>query len=299
MKTNNKNRKYLLWGIGNAGEGVVAMVASTYFAIYLTDVAMLPLGVFTFVSLFTSIFALVMVPVAGAILVSVKGLKWGRYRSWLILLPPIAVVFYLLTFTPIPGNVALTTILVLIGYCGSAACWNVVYASNVSLMAELTLNKNLGNELTSQRMIGSSGGRMLGNFFTPLIVAAVALRSTEAAGYRAAILVMGVVYILTNWIHFKISKGSEIKLQQDGEPEQQIEDTSKTEMQKMSLIEILKALFANPQLLITLMIDTTSNIAGIVLPSLAVYYYKYVAQDMTMVASHMLTIGICGMIGHF
>ena len=274
------------WGIGNIGEGVVSMVTSTYFMIFLTDTAMLPLGLVSVIAMIGSILDFLMVPVSGAILVSTKPMRWGRYRSWLLVCPPLVVLFYLLCFTVVEGSQLLTAACALLGYTGGKIAWNIVYASNVSLTAIMSRAAKSKTNLTYQRMMGSNLGRLLGNSLTPAIVEAVAVYLGEVNGYRITILIMGAVYILTSLIHFQISH----KQRDDSD------EPVKTQ-EGMPVSEIMKIVMVEPKLLLTLLIDLTSNIASLVLPSLAVYYYKYCAEAPAMVSTHMLITGFGGLAG--
>lgn len=280
-----KEKKQLLWGVGNVGEGLVSMVTTTYFLIFLTDTAMLPLGMVSAIAMIGSVLDFLMVPVSGALLVSTKPMKWGKYRSWLLVCSPLVVLFYLLCFTVVKDSYLLTGACALIGYVGGKVAWNVVYAANVSLTEVLVRQSQTKTKLTSQRMMGSNLGRLLGNSLTPAIVAAVAVRMGEANGYRITILIMGAVYIVTCLIHFDISR----------EKAEKNEITEKKD--KLSVTEIIKVIMVEPRLLTTLIVDLTSNVASLVLPSLAVYYYKYCSSDPSMVSTHMLIIGFGGLAG--
>ena len=280
-----RDAKKYLWGVGNIGEGVVSMVTSTYFIIFLTDTAMLPLGLVSLISLVGSILDFLLVPLSGTLLVSTKPMKWGRYRSWLLLCPPLVVLFYLLCFTVVSGNQMMTALCALLGYVGGKVAWNIVYASNVSLTAVLSGGSK--TKMTAQRMMGSNIGRLLGNSLTPAIVAAVAVHMGEVNGYRVTILVMGTVYILTCLIHFWISKDcSETGVSGENQKKD-----------RMKASEVIQILLVEPRLFLTLVIDLTSNVASLVLPSLAVYYYKYCAAQPGMVSTHMLIIGFGGLAG--
>lgn len=280
-----RDAKKYLWGVGNIGEGVVSMVTSTYFIIFLTDTAMLPLGLVSLISLVGSILDFLLVPLSGTLLVSTKPMKWGRYRSWLLLCPPLVVLFYLLCFTVVSGSQMMTALCALLGYVGGKVAWNIVYASNVSLTAVLSGGSK--TKMTAQRMMGSNIGRLLGNSLTPAIVAAVAVHMGEVNGYRVTILVMGTVYILTCLIHFWISKDcSETGVSGENQKKD-----------RMKSSEVIQILLVEPRLFLTLVIDLTSNVASLVLPSLAVYYYKYCAAQPGMVSTHMLIIGFGGLAG--
>ena len=275
------------WGIGNIGEGVVSMVTSTYFIIFLTDTAMLPLGMVSVIAFIGSVLDFLLVPLSGVVLVSAKSMKWGRYRSWLLVCPPFVILFYLLCFTVVEGSQWMTAACALIGYVGGKTTWNIVYSSNISLTAILSKRAHTTTKFTSQRMMGSNIGRMLGNSLTPAFVAVIAARMGEANGYRMTILIMGAVYLVTSLIHFSISSSYDSAIQ----------NAVVAEQEKLSFREIVKVLVVEPRLLVTLVIDLTSNVASLVLPSLAVYYYKYFTTDPTLVSTHMLIIGFGGLAG--
>ena len=274
------------WGVGNIGEGVVSMVTSTYFMIFLTDTAMLPLGLVSVITLTGSILDFLLVPLSGALLVSTKPLKWGRYRSWLLICPPFVILFYLLCFTVVRSDQLLTAACALIGYIGGKAAWNIVYTANVSLTAILSRKLNTTTKLTSQRMMGSNIGRMLGNALTPALVAAIATRIGEANGYRMTILIMGAIYLLTTLMHFSISSicsGEDV--------------TEQKQQEKMPFRAVVGIFKVEPRLLLTMIVDLTSNVASLVLPTLAVYYYKYFTNNTALVSTHMLIIGFGGLAG--
>ena len=194
-------RKKFLWGIGNVGEGVVTMVTSTYFMIFLTDTALLPLWMVSLISITGSVLDFFLVPLSGVLLDSVRFTRWGRYRSWLLVCPPLVVLFYVLCFT-VTGSVATTALCALLGYLGGKAAWNLVYSANVTLTATLSREDKIGTKFTSQKMIGSNLGRMLGNALTPALVSAFAVHMSEAASYQMTIFVLGIFYIASSLIHF-------------------------------------------------------------------------------------------------
>lgn len=286
-ETSMQKIKDHFWGIGNIGEGVVSMVTSTYFLIFLTDTAMLPLGMVSAIAFIGSVLDFLLVPLSGAVLVSTKPMKWGRYRSWLLVCPPFVILFYLLCFTVIRDSQWMTAACALIGYVGGKTAWNIAYSSNVSLTAILSKKAHTTTKFTSQRMMGSNIGRMLGNSLTPALVASIAVHMGAANGYRMTILIMGAVYLVTLLIHFSISSSYDST--------DLTEDANQKE--KLAFREIVRVLAVEPRLFVTLVIDLTSNVASLVLPSLAVYYYKYFTTNPTLASTHMLIIGFGGLAG--
>ena len=147
------SKKMLLWGIGTAGEGFISSISGTYLAIFLTDVALVPVAVSGGIMLVTSIVGFVMATITGGIIASVKPMPWGRLRSWLLVAPPVAVLFFMLHFTAIPGNVFMTTVLVVLGYSVAVTAWNFAYAADVSLTNILGSTQEERNKFNSQRII--------------------------------------------------------------------------------------------------------------------------------------------------
>lgn len=280
-----KISKYF-WGMGNIGEGVVSMVTSTYFIVFLTDTAMLPLGIVSAITIIGSVLDFVLVPLSGAVLESTRPMRWGKYRSWLLVCPPFVILFYLLCFTVVPNSYLLTAACALLGYIGGKVAWNIVYTANVSLTALLSVEAHTSTKFTSQRMMGSNIGRMLGNSLTPAMVAAIAIHMGEANGYRLTILIMGAVYLATSLLHFYISSSC---VHTGG--------CAPGRREKLTFAEIAKVVAVESRILLTMVVDLTSNIASLVLPSLAVYYYKYCAGEPGLISTHMLVIGFGGLAG--
>ena len=121
------NSKMLLWGVGIAGEGFISMMSSTYLSYFLTDVAGLSVELSGTVLLITSIAAFILATVTGAIIASVKPLKWGRLRSWLLVAPPVATLGFVLHFTSFLGKPVLSAVVTTISYIVASFAWNLAF----------------------------------------------------------------------------------------------------------------------------------------------------------------------------
>ena len=287
MEEKKTSKKMLLWGIGTAGEGFISSISGTYLAIFLTDVALVPVALSGGIMLVTSIIGFVMATITGGIIASIKPMPWGRLRSWLLVAPPVAVLFFMLHFTAIPGNVFMTTVLVILGYAVAVSAWNFAYAADVSLTNILGNTQEERNKFNSQRMMGSNIGRLMGNYLTPILVAFLSgTGMSEAMSYPVLVFIAGMFFMGAELIQFALSKGKEEEYHRENNTDDQT-----------LLKDIIETLKTNSQLLVTLCIDLTSNMAGIALPSLAVYYYKYVFEAPAFVSTHMLCIGLSGLCG--
>ena len=78
-----------LYGLPSFGFQIFIYVELMFFSAFLTDAVKMPVALAGSVLMITSIFDLIWVPVAGIILQK-SNLKWGKFRSWLLIGPPVA-----------------------------------------------------------------------------------------------------------------------------------------------------------------------------------------------------------------
>ncbi len=280
-----KNKRLRLWGAADIGEGFISTVSNTYFSMFLTDIALLPLGLVSVVMMITSVFDFVVAPIAGALITMIKPGKWGRLRSWFVYMPLITTVAYALCYVPVSSGVVCAALITLF-YCIARCTYNITWASNLSMIDLVADSPSTRTKLTSQRMAGFNIGKLSSGYVTPVLVAAVAVSIGDRYSYAVMMIVAGVVMTAGYAVHFFLSAGYEDTASTVGDSEPRV-----------GLKQILQALVTNPQLLVTVLIDLTSNMGSFLLPALATYYYKYVAQDTNLLALHMLLTGFGGLAG--
>lgn len=284
-----KDKKLRFWGAADIGEGFLSTVSNTYFSLFLTDVALLPLSAVSFVMMITSVFDFIAAPVAGGIISGTKPMKWGKIRSWLLVAPPIAMIFSALSYIPY-SSATFTVISITVCYIIARAAYNISWAGNLSLINVVADTPDVRTKLTSQRMAGFNIGKLSCGYITPVLASAFASAFGEKYSYALVLLIAGILLVLGQLTHFAISKGYENSLNSD-------EAIDLADEKPVSLKEMFVALGTNPQLLITVCVDLTSNMGSFLLPALATYYYKYVAEDMALMSLHMLLTGFGGLIG--
>lgn len=278
-------KKYMLWGIADVGEGLVAFISGTYLSFFMTDVALIPLSITSVAMFVMSAGDFILASTAGTAILMLPAGRWGRLRSYLLICPVIAAVFFVIHFMSFGNNIIITALIITIAYILARCMYNLTFVANLSLINVIARDQTEKNQLSSQRMIGSNLGRMLANTVTPVLITLFAVQCSEKALYLMIMAGGGVVYILFNWIHFWLA----------GEREKAVNDYS--EQDKFKLKDIFYALLTNARLFVIVLIDLTSNVTSIVLPALAVYYYKYVFQQPQLTALHMLLTGVAALGG--
>lgn len=112
------------YGVGDMGFSLMASVETFFFVFFLTNVAKFPLVTVALIGTVTSIVDAVLSPFYGAIIEGTKPMKWGKYRSWMLICPPLVVILYMFQYTKINGE-GTAAIIVTLGFILSHIVWNI------------------------------------------------------------------------------------------------------------------------------------------------------------------------------
>ncbi len=277
----------IFWGIGDAGFQMMVNIESVYFIFFLSDVAKFPVTVVTIVALITSISDFICAPLGGMIINISKPMRWGKIRSWLLVTPPAIIVFFTLQFTYINHTVN-GAILVVVGYICGHFIWNIAYAANVAVITLMSHTSEERMHLNSNRIIWFNIGRIINSYAVAVIVTHFRTSCGEnPALYSIGAFCTSLVMMLGYYAHFKMSEAYVSKDQME----------NKVANDRLNIKEILGVFSGNKNLVALMLADLTSNISQNMTPALAIYYYKYVAQNSSLLATQLLLNAICGMLG--
>ena len=273
------------WGIGNLFFAIMTGIETAYFTAFLTDAIKFPLVLSNTIMLVTSTIDFLISPFAGIIISSTKAMKWGKIRSWVKLCPPLIVLFYTLEFAGI-NNAPSGAVFTIAAFTMTHLLWNLADAANISLISVIAPDGPDRLHLNSRRMMGSSGGRMLSSYVVPYILVFYASMVKEQ---RYLYMLMAFTASVLMWVgftvHFKLSEGYETT------------DTKYETRTQLGAKDIWAVISNNRHLAAIFISDLTSNLGGVVLPSLAYYYYNYVLQQPALLPIHMLSTGLGSFFG--
>jgi sugar (glycoside-pentoside-hexuronide) transporter len=261
-----------LFGLPSFGFQFFVNMEVFFFAAFLTDYAKIPMALAGTVLMVTSIFDIIWVPTAGVI-VEKSNMKWGRYRSWLLVGPPLAALFFILQFFKI-GSPITNAILISIGFIVSHLIWNTFYAAHIAMNNSMTTVREERISMSSNRgmfnalgAIGFSliGAKMISSFGT----------NNPALGYTLTVVVTGIVMILCYYALFAMTKDYAFH-----------PDANKAEKakNKMSIVDMLKQIVVNPPLIGLLLSELGRYLGRFVIFGFAFYYFKYVVNNLAVIA---------------
>ncbi len=286
-RINNKIKTF--FGIADAGFSFMTFVETSYFTPFLTNYAMLPNALVVLITTITGIADIISSLVAGVFL-DKSNLKWGKYRSWLLVGPPFVVLFYIFQFTNI-GSPTLAAIIISLGFIISHTVWNVSWTANMSLVSVLTDDPKERAFLSSRRAAGSTVGKVVASYLTmPLVLFFTGIFGEGSSlGFTVTAGLFAVAMMIAYYIHFVISKGYEEPINSSS-----IKTQAK---QGPSLGDMFKSVFSNKNLVLFVISDFTKLIGYYLLMAASFYYFNYVTNSIALQPVFLLVFNIAGFIG--
>jgi GPH family glycoside/pentoside/hexuronide:cation symporter len=274
------------WGLEEVGEGFT-MGGGIYQTFFITDIARLSLPLFSFYTMITSILDFIISPLTGILIDATKPMKWGKLRSWLLIMPPIAVVAAIFKYVAFP-NQTVTMWVLIVAFAVYSIAFNTGNIANYSLIPAMCAYEDEKQALASNRIAGNAIGRMIMGFVTPLAIIPLTGMFGNA-GYTINSFAITFSLMIFYLVHFKLSKGYE-------------GNGTSASTKRATFKEMAKAVAANPQLVAVMFADMTSTIGTFMLPGLLVYMYRYVIADgqmMGLLATHNLVVSFGSLIGAY
>ena len=280
-----------LYGTGDYFFALMTSVETYFFNYFLTNIANFAGGVVTTIALITSIVDAGLSWIYGSVVNAVKPGRFGRYRTWLVMVPWIVPFLYTFQFLKI-GDGPLAYVLIMLGFILSHIGWNLCWAANITLVSVVGGTPEGRAALAASRAtwIQLSGitfgyiGPPLATFFGAII--------GEHNSYAALAFVLGWLMVLGYFVNFLVTTGHE-EIEITGGPAQKPSKTG------ASAKDMVKSLFQNSHLCFLLLADIPRFTARFVPGAVAVYYFQYVANDTGMLPPFLLLTNLGAFVGSF
>ena len=280
--------KYL-FGVGDAGFNLMSNIETFYFMSFLTG-----LGGFSpaIAGIINSVFSTVdacLSWIYGGILNGTKAKKWGRYRSWLILLPWIVPVLYAFQFIRIAENEILSAIVIIAAAISSHVVWNIGYVANATLISVVGQTAEERATLASSRGTWNNIGSLLFSYLGLPLATLLAGFVGEKNQWAAAAFALGILMVLGYYAHFKMTEGYE-EIETEASPKA---------TNKVTVPEMFRSLFQNPQLLILMIADLAKWCVKFVTAASAIYYFRDAMGNPGLMVPYSLAIALAAIVGSF
>ena len=294
-KTGLSKSLKMFYGVGDFGFTLMSNIESYHFNVFLTNLAQFPLAMVTLITTIASTVDAVLSWMYGAILNSVKPMKWGRYRSWLVAIPWLVPFLYAFQFIKL-GDGWVSAIVIIIAAIASHVAWNFAYVANVSMISVAGKTPEERSQLSSTRAAWANLSKVVFSYVGPGLAAVMAGLIGEVNQYGAAAFVLGCVMAVLYYAHFRMFDGYE-EVQTSQETARKTE--KKAAKDKTRGMDLIRALLQNPPLIALLVADLAKFMFNFVLMGIADYYFKYVAGNSSMTSLYILVTNIFCVVGAY
>ena len=239
----------MTFGLSEIGALLVASIGTQYFPFYLTNVLMLSAASMGGVLLITRVFDIVTILLSSVVEEKVV-LKWGKCRSWVGLMCPIAAVIGIIQYSGIgAGNGKV--VIACICYVLFFGFFNFGRTAQMALLNTIGKTPEERGQLSARKaQFASVSGVVFNSTFLPLLLltsgAAEKSQATQR-GFLIAAAVFMLIYLVLQMLLFVTSKPYDL-------PGTGMDETSKKV--RLSGKEMAEQIFKNPPLMLMLVAET-------------------------------------------
>lgn len=283
-----KSKKWTLlgWGIGDFGFQLMIMVSVSFFSAFLTDYAELPLAMAGVIMTITGIGDAITQPFSG-VLVTKSNMRWGKYRSWYIVGPPLILLFFVLGYTKI-GNDFVTAAIIFVTYVACRFTFNCVWAAHLALIPYVGKNNEERSFLSASRGIWQTAGSFV---FSAIGIAILTKLTSGPLGKVNGFTVFALIFAIFMWIGYTISF---IATKGTPEPTQATEAKAKKKVDAKSFV---MAIVKNPPLLFLMLAEVGRNMSQFMFTSFVYYYFAYTTDAILLYSVFMTATNVVKLVG--
>ncbi len=259
-----------------------------YFTAFLTEYARFSMATAGIILSITGVVDILCAFFAGIILQKATLRFGGKYRSWFLIGPPLLAPLFVLQFTKIGGDL-LAAFIIIIGFLTSHLLWNVVFTASGAMVSRLSRLPEEITILSTNRAQGMSCAGLIFSVAGLPMVLFFAAHTNEVSGFTLASVVFALFMILGYWYVYKITAGKD--------PYDESAKTDSRNEASRSVMETIRLVFDNPPLLWLIIAETFRNTYYAIVMAFAIYYFKYVVNDLAFMSVFLLATSIAALFG--
>ncbi|MBR2527116.1 MAG: MFS transporter [Blautia sp.] len=282
------------FGVGDLGFNWMTNIETYYYAYFLTNVAQFPLALVSLIQTVGSVVDAALSWTYGILLNKMKPMKWGRYRSMLLVVPWLVPFLFLFQFKAF-GTGIVGALIIILGCITSHIAWNIPYVANMAIINVASGSSDDRNTLSAIRTLWTYIARMTYSYVGPGLVAFFTAKLTASNAYAATAFACAAVMVAGYLAHFVMFKGYE----ETGEEEMArlAKQAQHTEAKGGKKVGIWQAIAANPQILGVLLSYLFYMMYSFCYSAFAVYYGQYVALDPGFMTRFLLIANLLAVLG--
>lgn len=283
-----------IFGLSEITALFVASLNTQHFAFYITDILLISPMVMGTVLMVTRSFDIATILIS-SVVEERMNLKWGKYRSWLLIMIPLAFVAGVIQYSGL-GGTANAKLMV------SAVCYVLFFGFfNFGRTAQMALLNTIGTTPEERAMLSARkaqfaamAGIILNATFIPLALFFSGGESkTDITGtaFFLTVVIFQVIYLVAQMGLFKGSKEYDLPVDEKNG------DGATIKKNKLTGSEMVQQIVKNPPLMLMLVSETCKTVANTLVLSMVIYYFRVVAEDLTLQPIFATSLSLAGFVG--
>jgi len=268
------------YGFASLTFTLMISLATQYYAIFLTDVAMISAGHVALIMLITHTVDAFSIPITGSIIQKSR-FRWGQFRTWLLFPPLFTCIFFTLTFTNLPLSYGYKVVYLSLVYMIAHISLNFAYNAHLGLISVLAKGGEERLRLSTRNFQFRMGSQILYAYIVLGILYRLSATSTTW-GYFYTVGILAVIQVFGYWFLF-----FQIRDYDKYDPCNNLKESN-----RWTIIEMARQLIGNRPLLTIISADIALNLGVYSLGAMAAYYFKYAAQNEQLMKPYNLILAL-------
>lgn len=275
----------IFYGVGDCGYTLTTNVESYFFSFFLTNMAQYSMATISVITTVTSVVCAILVGVAGGIINSSKPMRWGRYRSWLVVIPWLIPLIYPFQFVKI-GDGVVSGLIIMAAAIISHTLWQFPYVASISMISVAGKTQEERAQLSSTRAMWNSFSKVIFSLVgVPLAGVFASILGTKNQ-YAGVAFCLGLAMVIGYYIHFRMFEGYE-------EKEDTLQNQKAPAKEKTSLKDLAVSLVA------LLIACIAPYVYVFVTSGIAIYYFDYVVEHSEMLSPYIMVSSFVSILGSY
>lgn len=260
-----------------------------YMLVFMTDELQFPMAVAASIYSATTAIKIVTAVLSG-VLIDATNLKWGKYRSWIIIGALLTSVFATLMFWKLSLPSAVAIVIFIIVYILQSLGYALMWTANRTLVGCMaSTGEDVVNINSVSTAAGSLGGILYGIVGPALLAAFVG----TGQKYGITMLIFGVIILIGAIVILKITKKYDVPTVPETKTAEA--DTKVEKTQKVGFLTMMKT-FRGPMIPFFIAFSLLGAQQGF-FSALLVYFTTYVLADPKTMSYAMTLYALAGLVG--
>jgi GPH family glycoside/pentoside/hexuronide:cation symporter len=282
------SKEVLQYALNGFFQAFAITIPMGYFNVFLTEHIGISAALLASALLVARIIDFFVCVAAGGIMESTT-LKWGKYRSWLILLRWVVLAGIILSFINTKSfSLPVKVVILMLGYLLTNLPMNFIATAQMGIMTSLA-----GPSMTDRFRLSVAGVRigavsgLLTSACTLPLINYVGSLTTPTDGYTIVATAFGFLMIVGSSLLLKVSKPYDLP---------QVTNSNAPARPKITLKDMAAAVTTNSQLLVYLLVQVLLMSGMFASGAIGTYYYIYILGDFNLMPIAMTITTAFGLI---